>query len=153
MARVPEDTFTAYLEQVRAHRAELRESVAAVDDALVDLHERDDWIQRLHTALVELAHDFADHVDLTERPGGLYDTVRASESRLTAAVDRLTDDHVSLRSEIARVIGSLERSSADHEPHVVRDELSGLVQRLVRHRQRGGELVYEAFAVDLGGSG
>jgi septation ring formation regulator EzrA len=153
MAATHEDTFTAYLEQVRAHRAELRESVAAVDDALVDLHDRDDWLQRLHTALVELAHDFTDHVDLTERPGGLYDTVRARASRLAPAVDRLSDDHVHLREEIATVIGRLEQTAADHELEAVRDELSGLVERLVRHRQRGGELVYEAFAVDLGGSG
>jgi hypothetical protein len=152
MAATHEDTFTAYLEQVRAHRAELRESVAAVDHALVELDGRDDWLQRLHTALVELAHDFADHVDLTEQPGGLYDTVRARANRLAPAVEQLTDDHVHLREEIADVIGRLE-GTTDHEPHLVRDELSGLVERLVRHRQRGGELVYEAFAVDLGGSG
>ena len=34
-----------------------------------------------------------------------------------------------------------------------REELTTLIGRLVRHRQAGGDLVYEAYSVDLGGQG
>lgn len=152
MAPSLDETFTAYLEQVRAHRAELRESVAAVDEALTDAVDRGDWPQRLHTALLELSHDFTDHVELTERPGGLYDTVRRKAHRLAGAVDKLVDDHLGLREEISRAIAVLE-ATPPQEPSAVKGEMTDLVERLVRHRQKGGQLVYEAFAVDLGGSG
>jgi len=34
-----------------------------------------------------------------------------------------------------------------------RDRLLALLGSLVRHRQRGADLVYEAYAVDIGGTG
>jgi len=33
----------------------------------------------------------------------------------------------------------------------VRVELTALLAALARHRQRGADLIYEAFAVDIGG--
>ena len=34
-----------------------------------------------------------------------------------------------------------------------REAATRLLDRLVRHRQRGSDLIYEAYAVDIGGSG
>lgn len=34
-----------------------------------------------------------------------------------------------------------------------RDEITTLIHRLVKHRQRGSDLIYEAYEVDIGGSG
>jgi hypothetical protein len=34
-----------------------------------------------------------------------------------------------------------------------REEVTTLMGQLVRHRQKGADLVYEAYDVDLGGSG
>ena len=36
---------------------------------------------------------------------------------------------------------------------VFREEVTTLMGQLVRHRQKGTDLVYEAYDVDLGGSG
>lgn len=150
MVTVHDESFPAYLERVRAQRAELQESFLAVDEALETSAERADGLQRLHTALLELAHDFADHVDLTERPGGLHETVTRRASRLSPAVRRLSEDHRALHGELTDIIGRLEESAVD-DLETVRQELTALVYRLLRHRQRGGDLIYEAFGVDLGG--
>jgi hypothetical protein len=37
------------------------------------------------------------------------------------------------------------------EPQALRDGLTDLLAELVRHRQRGADLVYEAYSVDIGG--
>ena len=51
--------FAKYLQRMRAHRAELRDAVAAVDDALAaPIARREQWLERVHAALAELAHDF-----------------------------------------------------------------------------------------------
>ena len=56
--------FAAYIERVRAHRGELRDSVAAVDEALASpIASGGAWRERVRAALAELSHDFQDHVD------------------------------------------------------------------------------------------
>ena len=49
-----------------------------------------------------------------------------------------------------------ERDEGMHGPDEVaahREAATRLLDRLARHRQRGSDLIYEAYAVDIGGSG
>lgn len=149
--------LTAYLDRVRAHRAELRDSVGVLERALeVPLARAAAWQSRVHAALVELSHDVDDHIALTERPGGVYDRATRSAPRLQGAVERLLTEHRQLRAEIASGLALLDGvRTPDDLPDLpdLREQLTSLVGRLVRHRQAGGDLVYEAYDVDLGGSG
>jgi hypothetical protein len=111
------------------------------------------WRERVRAALAELAHDFDDHVALTESPGGIYDRARRSAPRLSAKVDRLLAEHRDLREAIHGYLAVLEHGGTMADLPVFREELTVLMGRLVRHRQKGGDLVYEAYDVDLGGSG
>jgi hypothetical protein len=148
-----EPTFADYLDTVRAHRAELREAVRAVDESLATAVARGGaWRERVRAALAELAHDFADHIALTEQQGGLYDSALTRAPRLTAAVDRLRREHVELRDTIGGYLAVLEHGGTTADLPAFREEVQVLVGRLVRHRQHGGDLVHEAFQVDLGGS-
>ncbi|GAB3874318.1 hemerythrin domain-containing protein [Terrabacter terrigena] len=143
-----------HLEQVRQHRSELRESVAAVDLALeAPIARGGMWRERVRAALAELAHDFDDHVALTESPGGIYDRARHNAPRLAGRVNRLLAEHQDLREAIHGYLAVLEHGGTMADLPVFREELTVLVGRLVRHRQKGGDLVYEAYDVDLGGSG
>ncbi|MDN5790413.1 MAG: hypothetical protein L0H25_06035, partial [Micrococcales bacterium] len=86
--------LAAYLERVRVHRAELRDSVAAVDEALAAPIARGGaWRERVRAALAELHHDFQDHIELTESPGGLYEKIRLGDPPLCTKVDRLAEQH------------------------------------------------------------
>ncbi len=148
-----DSTFATYLDRVRAHRAELHESVAAVGTALgAPVTRGGAWRERVRAALAELSHDFDAHIDLTEAPGGLYDNVRAGDLRLAAAVDRLTSEHVLYRDTIGSYLTVIEHGGTLADLPAFREELKQLVDGLVRHRKRGRDLVYEAFQVDLGGS-
>ena len=143
-----------HLERVRRHRSELRESVAAVDLALeAPIARGGMWRERVRAALAELAHDFDDHVALTESPGGIYDRARHNAPRLAGRVTRLLAEHQDLREAIHGYLAVLEHGGTMADLPVFREELTVLVGRLVRHRQKGGDLVYEAYDVDLGGSG
>ena len=148
-----EAEFAAYLERVRAHRAELRDSVAAVDEALASpLARGEAWRERVWAALAELAHDFRDHIDLTERPGGLYSSVRRDSPRLAGRVQRLLREHERYREDIDAYLTVLEHAGTMADLPVFREEVTTLMGQLVRHRQKGADLVYEAYDVDLGGS-
>lgn len=146
--------FATYLDHVRAHRAELRESVAAVDEALAHPIARGaDWSGRLCAALAELDHDFGAHVDLTEGPGGLYERIKNAAPRLSTTIDRLTEEHARLNQSIDGFIAALEDGSVPDDLAAFREDVTTLIGRLVRHRQKGADLIYEAYEVDLGGSG
>ena len=143
-----------HLERVRLHRSELRESVAAVGLALdAPIARGGMWRERVRAALAELAHDFDDHVALTESPGGIYDRARVNAPRLAGRVARLLAEHQDLREAIHGYLAVLEHGGTVADLPVFREELTVLIGRLVRHRQKGGDLVYEAYDVDLGGSG
>lgn len=146
--------FASYLEQVRAHRAELRDSVRRVEDALAAPIARGSaWRARVAVALSELSRDFEDHIALTERRGGVYDSAKAAAPRLAATAQRLVAEHVGLQEAIAACVEAFTASSDDADLSELREAATSLVGQLVRHRQRGGDLVYEAYDVDIGGQG
>ncbi|MCK0110759.1 hemerythrin domain-containing protein [Ornithinimicrobium sp. F0845] len=148
------ESFAAYLKQVRAHRAELRDSVRQVEDALSSpIAQGSAWRTRVAVALAELSRDFEDHIHLTERPGGVYDSARSAAPRLAATAERLVSEHVGLNRAIAECLEAYTEGPDDADLATLRERATTLVGQLVRHRQRGGDLVYEAYDVDIGGQG
>jgi hypothetical protein len=142
-----------FLEELRRHRAELRESISALEDALAAPAASDwqRWAQRVHVAAVELAGDFREHVDLTEGPGGLYREVLKTSPRLSGPVDTLTREHGLIRGQVDSLLARVGPSDGVADVDRVRDLGTALLGRLVRHRQRGSDLVFEAYEFDLGG--
>ena len=142
----------APLEALRRQRAELRESMSALELALAGPAPSGQvrWAERVHVALVELSADFREHIDLTEGHDGLYVDILATAPRLSGAVARLTGEHVEITD---RVDDLLARTStrAGQEADQVRDLGTTLLGLLVSHRQRGSDLVYEAYEFDVGG--
>lgn len=153
VARVDTPTeMAAYFGRVRAHRSELRESVAAVGLALESPIARGGaWREQVRAALAELSHDFADHINLTEpgrnlRPGQAHRAAAVGGGRPVAGrAPRLPRGD---RGYLA----VLEHGGTLADLPAFREELTTLLGRLVRHRQAGCDLVYEAYEVDLGGS-
>ena len=53
----------------------------------------------MRVALVELSADFGAHIDVTERPDGLYREVLETAPRLSAAVARFTREHAPISAK------------------------------------------------------
>lgn len=139
---------------VRLHRSELRESMAALEQALASAAAGrvQAWAERVHVALVELSADLAAHVQLMEGSKGLHREVVTAAPRLAGAVQRLAGEHVDLTrlvDQLIRQVGG-ELPSGDGVMRA-RDDGVSLLGRLARHRQAGADLVFEAYQVDLGG--
>ena len=143
----------AFLEELRRHRAELRESISALEDGLAAPATADQarWAQRVHVALVELSGDFREHIDVTEGPNGLYRELVKTSPRLSDAVASLTREHVLICGLVDSLVARLTEPDVIEDPGRVRDLGTALLGRLVRHRQRGSDLVFEAYEFDIGG--
>jgi len=143
----------AFLEALRRQRAELRESMSALEAALAApaIAGQARWVQRVHGALMELAGDFREHVEITEGPEGLYRDVVRTSPRLSDAVANLTREHLLINSHVEELLVRVTTPDVTGEVDRVRDLATALLGRLVRHRQRGSDLVFEAYEVDIGG--
>ena len=150
-----DDAFTTHLEQVRRQRAELGESMAALEAALtLPAGAGAVWRRRVRAALTELAHDLRDHAALTEVEGGLYADIGVTAPRLTYGVEVQLSEHTEALAEVERLLAERDEGiRGDEAVEAHRDACIRLLGRLVRHRQRTSDLIYEAYAVDIGGSG
>ena len=143
----------AFLEELRRHRAELRESMSALEGALAAAAIADQarWAQRVHVSLVELSGDLREHIDITEGPNGLYRDLLETSPRLSDAVAVLTREHVLIRGQVDGLLARVTTPDVIEDVDRVRDLGTALLGRLVRHRQRGSDLVFEAYEFDIGG--
>ena len=141
------------MESLRAQRAGLRDSMSRLELALAAPATRDEarWLAAVHEALGGLAADFRVHIDFTEGPDGLYREVLDNAPRLAEAVTRLADEHVEIEEQLVDLLSSVGATEVGVDVDAVRARSTSLLGRLVRHRQRGADLVYEAYEVDLGG--
>ena len=146
-------TDQAFLEELRRRRAELRESMSALEDALAAPATADEarWAQRVHVALVEFSGDFREHVDITEGPNGLYRDLLRTSPRLSGAVASLTREHELISGQVDSLVTRVEAPEVIEDVDGIRGLGTTLLGRLVRHRQRGADLVFDAYAFDIGG--
>lgn|SRR5438067_1083408 len=89
---------------------------------------------------VPLSTAISDHLVATEGEHGLYAEIITADPRLTFAVESLIREHAELRLIMTGDLSDLSDT-----------QIIDLAHRLDRHCQRGNDLVYEAYVVDLGG--
>jgi hypothetical protein len=143
----------ALLAELRRRRAELLQSMGALEHALAAPAPglQASWAEHVRVALVELSADFGAHVAVTERPDGLYREVLETAPRLSGAVARLTREHALISDLVDNLMACVSEPGITMDVDTVRDRGTGLIGRLVRHRQRGSDLIYEAYTADIGG--
>ncbi|MFL6137885.1 MAG: hypothetical protein ACJ74O_08815 [Frankiaceae bacterium] len=112
------------------------------------------WSGAVADVLGHLDVVLAAHVEATERAGGLLASVREEEPALDPLVRRLEREHVDLTRRTGEARAALGPAGSDEQRLAdVRDRVTELLAELARHRQRGADLLYQAYQVDLGGGG
>jgi hypothetical protein len=143
------------LEAARARRGELHRALLDLEGALAGAARgrAQAWADSVRAALARVRETFIAHIDVTEGADGLYQEVRAQAPRLSGAVNRLQHEHADIAGAVAEVENRLDDAMADADVWVesIREAAVRLMGLLVRHRQRGADLVYEAYDVEIGG--
>lgn len=141
------------LDALRTRRAELFESMGALEQALAAPTSQDlaMWTKRVNLALAELVADVNTHVAITEGVDGLHGEVVAIAPRLAYAVNRLVGEHAIITEVMDELAAGAPHVTTVEQAERLRDVGSDLLTRLVKHRQRGADLVFEAFHTDIGG--
>lgn len=140
---------------VRKRRAGLRRAMRAVEAAAeaAAAGRAQPWQDRLRDEMVRLRDAFSHHCEETEAGGGLFAEVVEQTPRLANAVKRLEDEHTDIQRGIEAAVAAMDGRDPTEEEHIraVRDAVTAVLARLIRHRQRGADLIYQAYVVDVGG--
>ena len=145
------------IEGVRARRAGLRAAMSALEHALAAPapHRVDEWRQGVTHALSSLHDVWTRHIVETEAPGAFLDELVAESPRLATPAARLRREHNEILGVITRAEKSLHQVllEDDHDQFVdtLRADLTEMLCALAHHRQRGADLIFGAYDVDIGG--
>jgi hypothetical protein len=141
------------LDGLRRVRAELGGTMAALERALAAPApgRYAEWAERVDVALVELSADFEQHVLVTEGSDGLHEAILEAAPRLSKSIQRLAGEHALIRGLLRDLLALGTSLVAASQVDAIRKQGTALLGRLARHRQRGADLIYQAYQVDLGG--
>ncbi|HEX6232609.1 MAG TPA: hypothetical protein VFZ63_05750 [Jiangellaceae bacterium] len=140
----------------RARRAQLLAAINALECALAIPARDPTWTAQVEAGVDRLAEAFDAHIVATEGPDGMYAEILRNAPRLSFAVGQLVVEHADARAAIGSLGKLVDDLSATPEPPAelierIREDGTQLLASLVRHRQRGADLVFEAYAHDIGG--
>jgi hypothetical protein len=141
------------LDAVRRQRSGVRAALDGLELAIAApaAGRPDEWLARVAERAASLAGAFAEHVRVTEAPGGVLDDCVARAPRLSNQITRLRREHVEITHALARV--SEEASGAGNAAvEAAREAGLAVMGAIVRHRSAGSNLLYEAYLVDIDAS-
>jgi hypothetical protein len=147
--------LTAALDEARKRRADLHAALIHVEGAISGpaAGREHEWTTEVVKRLTALRDALDEHIEATERPEGLYDEITHRAPRLSNAIKRLQAEHPDMRSAITDMIERLESTpvGTSWSLEEARDDLQRVLGRVVKHRQLGSDLVWEAYNLDIGG--
>lgn len=151
------DDKGSQLAAIRVRREAIYQAITGLEDALAGpIGNAGRWRLRVAMAVDHAVARITEHVSQTEEPGGFLDQVMSETPRLASRVAQLRVDH----ERLEKSVDALRQSLADVHDHDVADRANeirnqavDLLGQLARHRQRGADLVYEVYHVDIGSTG
>jgi hypothetical protein len=151
----PDDDLSPTLAETARRRADLHDALVDVEQAISRpaVGREPEWTKGVVLRLEGLAHAIQEHVEITERPEGLYDEISTQAPHLATKIDRLREEHPVLRDRTQVLLTKLQTTAIGPAWPLdeARDDLQRLLGQIVRHRQLGSDLVWEAYNLDIGG--
>ena len=147
---------TPALQEAAKRRRTLHEALVGLEVAISSpaagrIH---DWTTLVTKEITGVRDAWDQHVDTTEKPGGLYEEIVSMSPRLSGTIDRLRDEHPEITHAVGEMLARLEQVEIGGLPWPLedaRDDLQRFIGKVIRHRQKGADLVWEAYNVDIGG--
>jgi hypothetical protein len=146
------DSHHGRSEAVRAaahRRVELKQALSQVEIAAASPSGDPAWRDRLLAQLQSLRIAVLQHIEEVEDESGLLAELLDLAPRLANKIALVRDEHPELCDLVADAITETE-TSADVE--AIRAKVLLALNAIARHRQKGADLVYEGYEVDIGGN-
>ena len=133
--------------QVIIRRQDLYNAMRGLEASAARATGQDDWADGVRDALTVLDSALQSHVAEIEGPNGLFAEVIDRAPQLKPDVDMLRLEHRDLVTGCRNALEAV--GSAEVDARAVRRKVLSILGRLTIHRQRGAELLFDAYNVDL----
>lgn len=132
--------------QIAGRRQDLYDAMQRLESSVARASGLNDWAEKVDEALERLRSSLERHVAEVEAPDGLFADIMDRAPRLAHDVERLRKEHRELTSACR---SARDLISADADVQEIRRKVLGMLGRLAIHRQRGSELLFDTYNVDL----
>jgi len=143
------------LREATRRRADLHNALLEVEHATsrAGAGRLEDWSKDVIKPLTTLLDTIEEHIKGTESQGGLYEEIIARAPHLSNQIGRLREEHPTLHQGTSELIDRLQTNKIGDEWPLdeARDDIQRILGKVVRHRQRGADLIWEAYNLDIGG--
>ena len=152
-----DDELTPALSEARARRHTLHDALVHLEVAISSPASGRvaAWTDLVRKEMVSVRDAFDQHVIVTEKPGGLYEEITDRAPRLAGTIHRLAGEHPEISAKLREMLERLETVEIGGPQWPLddaRDDLQRFIGTVIRHRQKGADLVWEAYNVDIGGT-
>lgn len=141
---------------LNARRESLHLAITGLQDALeTPTGDAELWRLRVAMAVDHAAARLSDHIDQTDSTSGLLARATDVEPRLARRVAQLRVDHERLEiglDALAQALSNVDDEELEIQTYRLRGQTADLLEELIGHRQRGSDLLAEAFNLDFGQS-
>lgn len=145
---------TLQLRSVKRHRSDLKRTMTALEGVLARPIGSDAgaWLDAVRHRLADLQDAFDNHIRVHEGPDSFHADIVRSQPHLTPHVVSLQRDHHRLTVQLMGLSDMIERHTSPRDVvYEVRTLGTDLIHQFARHRQKGADIVWEAFNFDVGG--
>ncbi len=150
-------SVTPVLQDVARRRADLYQAIIALEQAAARPASGREtaWTEAVLEAVENLRLEVVEHIESTEHADGLYSEIAEHAPRLIHRIGQLREEHVRMRHDVTALRSALQAAppTDTHTVGETRDDVQRLLGLLVKHRQHGADLVWEAFTLDIGNTG
>ena len=148
--------ISTHLDAARIRRESLYRALVGLEDALsTPIGDGAQWRLRVAMAVDHAANRLSEHIISTEADDGFLNQINSDAPRLSCKTDKLRHDHQHLEKAALGLKAALTQiSDADVADRgtPIRNQALEFLGMVASHRQRGADLIYEAYHVDIGGS-
>lgn len=142
-------------EEALRRRAPLRAAASGLELAIAaPVGTGKVWRDRVEEHLEKTRTALDEHIALTEGPKGLYENLQRDAPRLSNLINLLRKEHDTIRDEIDAAVSALHELPGQLDDDCcegVREAVLSMLGRISRHRQKGADLIWRAYSVDIGG--
>lgn len=135
---------------IARQRSRLAHAMGVIEDAAASPAGKKSWLPDLGDAARSLSAAFTHHIDEVQSPHGLLDRIVEQAPRLQRAVQATRDEHDTIIQSINALLEMTDAESPS-DPEDIREAVVATLTALTKHRQRGADLLYDAYDIDIGG--
>ncbi len=146
-------TATGDLHAARHRRLSLRAEMGRFEEALAapTVGREPAWTVDAGAAIARLHGCMQTHLSETEGPHGFHHDIVTAAPRLVHQVEVSVREHGLITATIHDLQLALDSPPTAASTASIREVGTDLLVLLARHRQRGADMIYEAYQTDLGG--